>query len=131
MATEILYIQYIDGRERVEMKIIFVYNADSGFINTVMDIGHKIISPETYNCNLCGLTFGNFKENSRWKEFREETSVEMEFLHRDEFERKYKKDFNYPVILKEVDGILEIAISKGELENFKDIEKLIEAVSKI
>lgn len=113
------------------MKIVFVYNADSGLISTLMDIGHKIINPETYSCNLCSLTFGNFKENSRWKEFREKSSAEMVFLHRDEFEGKYKRSFNYPVILKETDGILEIAISKEELENFEDIEKLIEAVSEI
>ncbi len=30
------------------MKIVFVYNANSGLMNTVLDIGHKIISPDTY-----------------------------------------------------------------------------------
>ncbi len=73
------------------MKLIFVYNADSGLINTLIDIGHKALSPQTYQCNLCGLTFGLVSEHKQWKQFREESSKEMEFLHRDEFEQKYAR----------------------------------------
>jgi hypothetical protein len=25
--------------------LVFVYNADSGFVNSLLDIGHKIVSP--------------------------------------------------------------------------------------
>ena len=35
------------------MKLIFVYNADSGPISGLFDIGHKIISPGSYSCGLC------------------------------------------------------------------------------
>ena len=31
-------------------KIIFVYNADSGLVNGLIDWAHKIVSPETYSC---------------------------------------------------------------------------------
>ena len=65
------------------MKLIFVYNADSGLMNTLMDIGHKAISPQTYECSLCGLTFGVLKEHKQWKQFRSESSIDMKFLHRD------------------------------------------------
>ena len=40
------------------MKLIFVYNADSGLVNTLMNIGYKAISPQTYESKLCDLTFG-------------------------------------------------------------------------
>lgn len=113
------------------MKIIFLYNAESGFVNTLIDIGHKIISSETYSCNLCKLTFGNFKESSRWKEFRENSRHEMEFLHKDEFEEKYGQKFEYPLVLTETQDTLKEVNSRGTLEGFRDIDELIEAVSKI
>lgn len=109
------------------MKLIFVYNADSGLLNTLMDIGHKIIEPETYTCNLCNLTFGNFSENQKWKEFRENTDIEMEFLHRDEFETKYEMKLPCPVILKGSEPPA-VAIPKEQLEKFKSLDELIKAV---
>ena len=66
------------------MKLIFVYNANSGLLNTLRDIGHKTISPQTYQCNLCDLTHGLLKERKQWREFKETATVEMEFLHKDE-----------------------------------------------
>jgi hypothetical protein len=112
------------------MKLIFVYNADSGLLNKLMDIGHKIVSPETYSCNLCNLTFGNFSENRKWKEFRENTDIDMEFLHRDEFENKYGMKLPCPVILKGTNPP-EIAIAKEKLEEFKNLDELIKAVEKV
>ncbi len=100
------------------MKLIFVYNADSGLMNTLIDIGHKALSPQTYECNLCGLTFGLVSEHKQWKQFREESNTDMEFLHRDEFEQKYARKFKYPVILKE-DNDLSVAISQAELNQIK------------
>jgi hypothetical protein len=111
------------------MKLVFVYNADSGFLNTLLDIGHKIIKPETYTCNLCSLTFGNFAENAKWKEFREGSLHEMEFLHRDEFEAKHGLKLPCPVILKEIGGgKLEVVIPAARLESFKSLDELIGAV---
>ena len=112
------------------MKLIFVYNADSGLLNTLMDIGHKIIKPETYTCNLCSLTFGNFTENKKWKDFRESTDIEMEFLHRDEFEEKYKMELPCPVILKGPEP-LETAIPKERLEEMRSLDELIKTVNEL
>jgi hypothetical protein len=109
------------------MKLIFVYNADSGLVNTLMDIGHKAISPQTYECNLCDLTFGMFKENKKWKEFRKESDTEMEFLHRDEFEQKYGKKFDYPLILKQ-DDELSVMIPQAELNQIQTLDELISKV---
>ena len=109
------------------MKLIFIYNADSGLMNTLMDIGHKAISPQTYQCNLCDLTFGLFSENKKWKKFREESNTEMEFLHRDEFEQKYAQKFEYPIILKEdkESKNLSIMISQAELNQIQTLDELI------
>ena len=112
------------------MKLIFVYNADSGLVNTVKDIGHKLLSPQTYSCLLCSLTHGTFRENPEWKAFREHSSTEMRFLHRDEFEQQYHRKMQYPVILRETDT-LEVAISKEQMASFGSLDSLIEAVKEI
>lgn len=112
------------------MKLLFIYNADSGLLNTAKDIGHKLFSPQTYDCFLCSLTHGTFRENPVWKNFRQKSAIEMEFLHRDEFEKEYKLIFEYPVILKQADS-LEVAISKDTLGSFKSLDDLVEAVEQL
>lgn len=71
------------------MTIVFVYNADSGVFNTLTDIAHKIFSPESYECNLCAITYGNFSMRSEWKAFLDSLDAGFEFLHRDELASKY------------------------------------------
>ena len=121
-----IFIRAFDKRntEIKRMKLIFIYNADSGLMNTLMDIGHKAISPQTYECNLCGLTFGVLSEHKQWKKFRESSEIEMEFLHRDEFEKKYGQEFEYPIVLKQ-DSSLDVAISKTKLNEIKTLDELI------
>jgi hypothetical protein len=109
------------------MKLIFVYNADSGPISGLFDIGHKILSPATYQCGLCKLTFDTFTEKETWRKFRESSPVEMEFLHRDEFEKKYDLKYDYPVVLKKNTNI-DVLLSKKEIDSFENLDELIAAV---
>ena len=109
------------------MKLIFVYNADSGPISGLFDIGHKLFSPETYQCGLCSLTHDTFAEKKIWKDFREKSVTEMEFFHRDEFEKKYGKKFNYPVVFQQSDN-LEILLSREDIEQIPDVETLIKTI---
>lgn len=112
------------------MKLIFVYNADSGLANTIKDIGQKLFAPQSYGCLLCSLTHGTFRENPEWKSFRQKAGAEMLFLHRDEFERQYDIQVEYPVILKEGDS-LEVAVSKEQMAAFATLDDLIAAVRNI
>ena len=112
-------------------ELIFVYNAKSDFINSAFDFAHKIISPKTYNCSLCKLTHGNFGENSIWKEFRENSDVEMTFLHKDEFEETYSKRDGYPIIYHKKEDDLIVFISTEELSRINEIESLIERIAKV
>ncbi|MCI5149500.1 MAG: GTPase [Candidatus Electrothrix sp. MAN1_4] len=114
------------------MKLIFVYNADSGKIHTMMDIGHKLLSPQTYSCNLCQMTHGLLKEKEKWKKFRETSGYELEFLHKDEFEKKYQMQTCYPVILQEQeDRVLQEVVGQVELNNLQDVEELIRRLHKL
>ena len=109
------------------MKLIFIYNADSGPVSGLFDIGHKLFSPETYQCGLCSLTHDTFAEKKIWKEFREKSATEMEFLHRDEFKKKYSMEFNYPVVLQQ-NNTLEVLLSKEEIDKIPDVETLIKTI---
>ncbi len=111
------------------MKLLFVYNAKSGKINTLFDVGHKLINPSTYACKLCELTHGVFKEKEIWKRFREESLIDMEFYHSDEFESKYPElNFTYPIILKEENKVLTPLVDRDQLNNTQDVEELIQSI---
>jgi hypothetical protein len=73
----------------MKQELIFVYNANSDFFSTVTDFAHKILSPATYQCHLCALTFGNFSIKQGWKSFIEGLSLKAILLHKDEFEGEY------------------------------------------
>ncbi len=113
------------------MKLVFVYNADSGMLNTVMDISHKLFRPQTYDCFLCSLTHDTFRENSEWKAFRSSSVTEMVFLHRDEFEEKYNRKAEYPIIFQEKDDTLETVISRDTLASYSSLSDLILAVKQL
>lgn len=107
------------------MKLIFVYNADSGLFNTVSDIAHKVLSPKTYSCNLCALTHGHFKIKQDWVEFLEQIDTELEFLHRDEFLKKYNPDnAELPAIFIEENGELSQWLDQATINQIQTLDDL-------
>lgn len=119
-------------KKKIREKLVFVYNADSGAKNALLDSMHKVFSPSTYDCNLCDITFGVVRENRTWKRFREESAADMVFLHRDEFQKKYASKFGYkftyPIVLVEADKGLEIFISTEEMNGLKTPHALIRLI---
>lgn len=114
------------------MKIIFVYNAKSGIGNSILDIGHKVLSPNTYKCNLCDLTFGLFKENAEWKRYRESSDYKLEFLHKDEFERRYNEKRVYPIILGlKKNNIFTELINCERLNKINSVDELINEINEV
>lgn len=114
------------------MKIVFVYNAKSGIGNSLLDIGHKVLSPNTYKCNLCALTFGLFSENAVWKKYRESSNYELEFLHKDEFEKIYNEKRVYPIILgiTKDNNLIEL-IDRERISNIKSVNELIREINEV
>ncbi len=107
------------------MKLLFIYNANTGFLNSALDSAHKFISPKTYNCNLCSLTHGNFKENKLWKSFRESVNIDLEFYHKNEFEQSYNYKTNYPIVLKLEGNQLFTVLSSNDLNQITSTKSLI------
>lgn len=111
------------------MKLLFVYNADSGLFNTMADIGHKIFSPDTYQCDLCQLTHGYFSERSQWRAFVKQLEVDCRFIHRDEFHREFPGQPDpLPAIFIQTGDQLKLCIGSDQLHEFDRLELLIEAV---
>jgi len=112
-------------------KIIFIYNANSGLINAVKDYFHKKRSPETYECNLCMQTFSGVSMNKSWKSYINDLDIPTEFLHRDEFEKKYDvKDAKYPSAYLRNGSIMKIFISVDEMDKVKSLDEMKDLVSK-
>jgi len=109
------------------MILLFVYNANSGKFNALIDAGHKILCPSTYKCSLCALTFDTFSENNTWKQFRKESNIKMEFYHKDEFEGKFSNvNIIYPTILKLEENEITIVLTNEVLNEISNVEELIE-----
>ncbi len=115
-------------------QLVFVYNADSGPGNGLLDAAHKVLSPSTYACKLCQLTYGVVTEKSDWKRFRKNFDIPMEFLHRDEFRKKYASKFmpvyTFPIILSLTAYEMDIFIGAEELNEIGDTNELIREVER-
>lgn len=111
-------------------KFLFVYNARSGKLNALLDAAHKIISPKTYACDLCALTFDAFSENARWKAFRTSVKIDMKFYHVEEFEVKYpEKTLTYPLVVKKTENSLDVVLTNDDLKKIVSVVDLIKRIS--
>jgi hypothetical protein len=113
-------------------QLLFVYNANSGKRNALLDSMHKVFSPSTYDCNLCDITFGLVGENRIWKKFREQSKMPMSFVHKDEFTKSYASKFGYkftfPIVLLEGNNGLEVFIPTEELNELQSAQELIDLI---
>jgi hypothetical protein len=117
------------------MELILVYNADSGFFNIIKDGLHKAISPSTYQCNLCALTYGTVIMRNEWKTFIDKLKIPTEFLHRDEFLRKLKShphnvgDVKFPAVFLDKEGKISLLITHNEINECKTLKDLMNLIT--
>lgn len=106
-------------------KLIFVYNADSGLINGIKDWAHKIISPQTYACSLCAITYNNMGMRRPWREFINELELDVEFLHRDELKEHYAlSDISLPAVFVQQDAKLNLWINSDTMSALTSLDEL-------
>ncbi len=110
-------------------KLLFVYNADSGLLNFVLDAAHKLFSPSTYPCSLCALTYTP-TGLPRWRRFVKTLPGAVEFLHKDEFSEQYGAgDARLPAAYVWDGQALQLWITAEEMNEFQSLNELITAVS--
>ncbi len=113
------------------MKLIFVYNADQGVFNAITDTIHKVLSPSTYECQLCQFTYGMTTMHKKWRDYLVNLDVETVFLHRDEFLKKYPAiKVELPAIFVDDAGQMRPFLTAEEINACSNLDALIEAVDK-
>ena len=107
-------------------KLIFVYAVDGNFFSSITNFAHKILSPKTYACSLCSLTYGALKPKDQWVAFLNSLNMKTEFLHRDEFLEHFPgNNTSLPtVFIENGKGLVPILTAK-ELEAFSNVDALI------
>ena len=115
-----------------ETELILVYNADSGLFNIIKDALHKTISPSTYQCHLCALTFSTIHMKNEWKTFIDNIKVPAKFYHRDEFFAMLKthphdvENAEFPAIYLHKKGKLSLIIPNTKIDQCKTLKNLID-----
>ena len=106
--------------------LLFVYNADSTFFASLIDFAHKVVTPKTYRCNLCMITYGLFEMKGEWKEFLDTLPQQKTFLHKDDFVKKYPEQakFPLPAIFIISNSAISELVSAREINQEKDLESL-------
>lgn len=112
-------------------KLVFVYNADSGWVSGLVDWVHKIVSPDTYACSLCAVTYNNWGMRSEWREFVRRLPAPVLFLHRDELAKHYGKgDEPLPAVFVEQVGKLHVLLDAHQMRkvtSLAELKSLVEA----
>ena len=107
--------------------LVFVYNANSGVFNALADLVHKTVSPSTYPCKLCDITYGVTGMRRAWASFIQKSDFQSVFTYRDLVPTQYPQIQigELPaVFLLEDSGAKEV-ISAKEFVSLEDIPSLI------
>ena len=104
-----------------------VYNESSGLFDAVSGWTHKLLSPSTYRCALCKVTFGLTGMLVPWKSYIELLPFPVTFLHRDEFREQFPSHVlvPLPLILAEISGRTEILLSAADINATGSLSGLI------
>jgi hypothetical protein len=116
-----------DGRVTT---LLFVYNADDGLFAAIGDAVHKLVSPDSYPCSLCAITYGAVRMRPEWRAYLRSLPYPARFLHRGAFARAY------PGVAVPLPAILldaghddpRVLVDAGTLDRIDGVEALIAAL---
>ena len=118
-----------------EGALLFVWNADSGWQQALMDSLHKVLRPESYPCSLCRLTYGVVGPRADWKQFLKEWGRPAYFLHRDEF-RRMDEDGRWnalplPAVLEWRSGCWAPVLGADVLSGLQSLDEITDLLQKL
>ena len=122
-----------DKDSRMDEKMVFVYNSKSGFINGIIDYVHKFVSPATYSCNLCGLTYDNTGRKNEWADYLNTIPIEVIFAYKDnvidnQFGLLYIEE-SLPCVFLLIGSKQVHLITSQEIDAVKSLEEFMQLVS--
>ena len=107
------------------LELIFIYNVKSGVVNELIDFAHKIVSPETYDCNLCAISYGAFSMKKKWSTYIETLPFKSTFTYKDKFSKNGYSNIKFPSVFIRSNENLEEIISATEINEIKNLDQLI------
>ncbi len=108
------------------MKLVFVYNANAGITAGILDSLHKTISPATYPCSLCAITYGAVRMHPKWKAWLAAQPFESVFYHCPDFRAAYPKvPVDLPAVLVDRNGALTPLVTAEDFANARSVDLLI------
>ena len=107
------------------LELIFIYNAKSGVVNELIDFAHKIVSPETYDCNLCAISYGAFSMKKKWSTYIETLPFKSTFTYKDKFSKNGYSNIKFPSVFIRNNEKLDEIISATEINEIKNLDQLI------
>ena len=112
------------------LDLLIVYNADGGAFAMLADALHKVVSPGTYPCSLCAVTYGPVSMRGEWRAFLDRLPNRKRFYHRDDFADEFPGiQITLPIIMTQRAGQLpEVLVSAAELDASHDLAGLIALV---
>ncbi|MBJ47660.1 MAG: hypothetical protein CMG59_00560 [Candidatus Marinimicrobia bacterium] len=122
----------VSNSDLTTKKIIFIYNASDNFLSVGFDFFHKIISPQTYQCSLCKITYGNVSMKDQWKEYIDGLNYDIEFLYMNNFSESHPdlKAVKAPsTFIYDGKEYYEL-INKEEFNAIPDLDSLIQLMNK-
>ncbi len=107
----------VAGR-RIE-RLLFVYNADSGVLNSVIDSAKKILAIN--GCPLCSLTHSLSGEKSDWRTCKESLGMPVEYVHRNELTSSLRTVVGeqLPCVVAQADGDLVLLLEPDVIQRCK------------
>jgi hypothetical protein len=113
-----------------QRRLVIVYNAEAGIVAGVMDSVHKLVSPATYPCQLCAVTYGLATMKREWRAFLDGLGMELVFHHRPDFRAAYPEtaDWPLPLVAVEQDGALTPLVDADDFRAIPDLASLIRVV---
>ena len=108
-------------------ELIFIHNARSGVTNAFIDWAHKIISPNTYKCNLCSITYNNLGKEKKWSDFLKNVNVKSSFYYVDHLKGLdfVTDSIILPCIFIKKNDEYKLIIDSNDLNKLKNIDELI------
>ncbi len=107
-------------------RLILIYNAAGGIFAQLGDAVHKLVSPGTYACSLCAVTYGAVSMHGAWRRTLDSLPVTPVFLHKGEGKvAALAPGVALPaILLRQGSASPEVLIGAEELDVMNDLDNL-------
>jgi len=112
------------------MQLVLVYNANAGIAAALFDTLHKYVSPATYQCSLCAVTYGPLAMHARWRDYLRALPYPVQFYHRPDFRAAFPDTaaIELPLIACERNGSIVPLLNAAELRALTRLDDLMAAL---